>query len=105
MANDADDEAADLEPALVDRDSFPRRRAKETEAQHDRRMGDLYVQTYGPPKSTITDAQIDDIVGRISKAVVDAVTVQVRADAAAAVRKAISDAFGQLAFTAGKVLD
>lgn len=101
IAEDPDD----LDPAIVERDSAPRPRHRETTAQYERRLEVLKLEYQGPDRPLMTDEQCDDLVRRISESVTVAVMAQVKRETRDEVRQHMAEVMRGLASLTGKVLD
>lgn len=102
-----DEDPDDLEPMLDNtsgRDSTPRPRHRETPQVFEARLEDMTRKLHGPPKSHITDEQIETLVAGISAAVTTAVMENVRKETRDEVRSLMSENLKQLAFLSAKVL-
>lgn len=88
----------DLVPYITERDSTPKPRRKETPIQLERRIAEAEENLHGTARHLATEAQIDDIVKRISDLVVAAVLEAVAKDTKKLVREHISEVFKELAF-------
>lgn len=82
----------DLEIALTDKDCTPRPRRGETQADLELRLDAMTRKAFGPPLTVISDAQIDDIVERVSSSVTEAVMRRVTDDVSSQTRETIADA-------------
>jgi hypothetical protein len=97
------DNPDDLEPVITERDSEPRPRQTESQLAHERRMADMKLHFLGPDRSIVTDAQIDEIVKRVTTDVVSAVLAAIREETRKNVHLDVADALKQVA-TASKMV-